>query len=248
MARANNKGWDFVKVGETYQYKEDWFLALVTVLEDKSTDDTYIFRLRTELSNEPPPTHEGEEEGIFTISHLKDPGGYYNGMIQFYKEPEYNLVPAWDRRALEQMKIPLEKKKDNFEEFKKQFHTLVTGNFTDTDIHDHYIEYKSESNIDREGAGEWINDRLDLHADGIDSYWLKPVQQGGQVVETWIGEAIDADGETQPSVFLLINEALAADDIPLTVIVTKSELQRFLVQIENFESEPATGTLDDIPE
>ena len=27
MARANNKGWDFIKVNGEYQYKEDYFLG-----------------------------------------------------------------------------------------------------------------------------------------------------------------------------------------------------------------------------
>jgi hypothetical protein len=236
MARPNNKGWDFVEVGKTYQYKEDWFLALVKVLEDKSTDDMYIFRLQTEVSNEPPPTHEGEEEGVFTISHVKDPGGYYNGMMQLYKEPEYTFVPAWDRRALEELKLSdRTKRKDNFEEFREEFRKLVTGKYTENDIHDHYIEYKQEESAD-DNSGVWINDRLDLHSNATDSYWLKPLTQGGLVVETWIGEAIDADGESQPSVFLKLNEAFSDEGEPsIVVIITKSELEQFSKQLDTFE-------------
>lgn len=40
MARANNGGWDFIKVGQQYQYKEDGIIAIVTVLEDNSTPTT----------------------------------------------------------------------------------------------------------------------------------------------------------------------------------------------------------------
>lgn len=84
MARANNGGWDFVKVGESYQYKEDWFIAMVTVLEDKSTEDEYVFNLRVDKANHEPP-----QNGEFEISHAKEVPGIYGGMLQIYKFPEY---------------------------------------------------------------------------------------------------------------------------------------------------------------
>ena len=99
MARANNGGWDFIKVGGTYQYKEDWFIAMVTILEDNSTENEYRFKLQTEQSNEEPPTEDGMEEGVFTISHIKKVGGYYSGMLQFYKEEEYTFNPKWKREV-----------------------------------------------------------------------------------------------------------------------------------------------------
>lgn len=93
MARANNGGWNFVKVGQSYQYKEDWFIARVTILEDNSTTDEYRFKLQTEESNTEPPT----EDGVFEIGHAKDVGGYYSGMLQLYEQEEYRFTPAWER-------------------------------------------------------------------------------------------------------------------------------------------------------
>ena len=49
MATSHDHGWDFVKVGETYQYKEDWFIAIVTVLENNSDTENYVFKLRVEM-------------------------------------------------------------------------------------------------------------------------------------------------------------------------------------------------------
>ena len=44
MARSENNGWDFVKVDETYQYKEEIgpglaMIAMVKILEDNSDDE-----------------------------------------------------------------------------------------------------------------------------------------------------------------------------------------------------------------
>ena len=85
MARANNNGWDFIKVGNQYQYKEDSFIAMVTIIEDKSDDKYYSFNLRVERSNYPPP-----QNGQFDIVNIKDDTGYYSGMLQFYENPEYH--------------------------------------------------------------------------------------------------------------------------------------------------------------
>jgi hypothetical protein len=93
MARANNGGWDFVKVGKTYQYKEDSFIAIVKVLEDTSDDKNYRFKLQVEKATFEPPT----EDGIFEISHDKDPGGYWSGMLQFYENEEYFCNYKWKR-------------------------------------------------------------------------------------------------------------------------------------------------------
>ena len=90
MARANNNGWDFIKVGETYQYKEDGFIAMVRILEDNSDNDYYNFTLRVEKSNYEPP-----QNGQFTISSNKNDTGYYSGMLQFYKQPEYDCEYEW---------------------------------------------------------------------------------------------------------------------------------------------------------
>ena len=100
MSRPNNGGWDFIKVGKTYQYKEEIgpmsvFLSEVTILEDNSDEEYYSFKIRVENSNINPP---GEEEiGVFNVGHMKNPGGYYSGMPQFYETPEYSYEPKWKR-------------------------------------------------------------------------------------------------------------------------------------------------------
>ena len=91
MTTAHRNGWDFVKVGETYQYKEDWFIATVEVLEDNSTEDEYRFKLQTKTASTTPPT----EDGIFEISHVKDLTGYYSGMMNLYEQPEYMFKEKW---------------------------------------------------------------------------------------------------------------------------------------------------------
>jgi hypothetical protein len=92
MARPSNNGWDFVKVGGIYQYKEDSFLATVKILEDNSTDDAYSFKLEVhECNYELPP-----QNGVFEIYHTKD-SGIYSGMMQLYEHVEYSFNPLWIR-------------------------------------------------------------------------------------------------------------------------------------------------------
>lgn len=83
MARANNGGWDFVKVGKTYQYKEDGWIAMVTIMKDNSNDEQYAFDLRVEKSTEDWGLRE------FDIANVKGDSGYYSGMLQIYERPEY---------------------------------------------------------------------------------------------------------------------------------------------------------------
>ena len=94
MARANNGGWDFVKVGKTYQYKEDWFIAKVKILADNSTPEEYIFTLQVEESN---VEEQPGKEGVFEIGHAKNVPGYYSGMLQIYEEDEYSFSPKYSR-------------------------------------------------------------------------------------------------------------------------------------------------------
>lgn len=96
MARANNNGWDFIKVGETYQYKEDSWIAMVTIIEDNSTEKAYCFKLRVEKASEEPP-----QNGEFEIYYVKDINGFYSGMLQFYKNPEYSCNYKWVRDTKE---------------------------------------------------------------------------------------------------------------------------------------------------
>ena len=88
MTRANNNGWDFIKVGETYQYKEDHFVGMVKILEDNSDKEYYKFKIQVLQAN---CKDIGPEP--FEISFNKDIGGYYNGMLQFYETPEYIPLP-----------------------------------------------------------------------------------------------------------------------------------------------------------
>jgi len=87
MARANNGGWDFVKVGGTYQVKEDHAIYGIRVLEDKSTSNEYIFVVcptysNVKIKNEP-----------FVISSPKNLTGMFSGMLQIYEHEEYMPLP-----------------------------------------------------------------------------------------------------------------------------------------------------------
>jgi hypothetical protein len=95
MSRAPNGGWDFVKVGKVYQYKEDGFIAFVTVLEDNSDEEFYRFKLRPEKASEEP--FFLEEDGTFEICHVKKMDGVYSGMLQLYEQVEYMCNYRWQR-------------------------------------------------------------------------------------------------------------------------------------------------------
>jgi len=84
--RENDGGWDFVKLGGIYQYKEEGVIYIVEIIEDKSTEKEYKFVLKplacTLYSLKP-----------FEISFVKNNTGYWNNMPQFYEEAEYVLLP-----------------------------------------------------------------------------------------------------------------------------------------------------------
>lgn len=88
MARANNGGWDFVKAGGIYQYKEEGHVCMVKILEDNSNDLIYNFKLQVVASSS--EFNPGEE---FKVKHTKNPGGYWNEMIQLYETAEYTPLP-----------------------------------------------------------------------------------------------------------------------------------------------------------
>ena len=91
MARPENNGWDFVKVGGVYQYKEEGIgigsavVAMVEILGDNSSDEFYDFTVKR--------VKGGKEFGDmpFGVSHKKNIGGIYSGMPQFYEEPCYMM-------------------------------------------------------------------------------------------------------------------------------------------------------------
>lgn len=89
MARANNGGWDFVKVGNTYQYKEEGVIMQVRVLEDLSDAEYYNFRLRVLRATSKFPVAKEGEPADFTVTFLKSNTGYWNDMPQFYEHEEY---------------------------------------------------------------------------------------------------------------------------------------------------------------
>ena len=99
MARAINGGWDFVEKGGTYHYKEDGFLAEVTILEDNSNDEYYSFKLQVEQCNYSAPPQHGDEVGVFEISHVKEMDGMYSGMLQLYPERAYAYTPKYIRES-----------------------------------------------------------------------------------------------------------------------------------------------------
>jgi hypothetical protein len=91
MARSsenNGNGWDFIEEGKIYQYKEDYLLAMVKVLENRSDDEFFRFLIQAQKCNinmlKP-----------FEVSARKGYTGAYSGMIQFYPEgkEEYVLLP-----------------------------------------------------------------------------------------------------------------------------------------------------------
>ena len=95
MARPNNSGWDFIKVGKIYQYREEWeidsvLIAMVEILEDHSNDEFYEFRVKPLMG-----TEELRETGpgSFTIKHVKSVLEVYSGMPQFYENEEYTMLP-----------------------------------------------------------------------------------------------------------------------------------------------------------
>lgn len=83
MSKATNNGWDFIKVGETYQYKEDWVIAKIKIIENNSDDERYAFVAKILASN------EDIGRDVFEFSHIKNFTGYYNGMIHVYEHEEY---------------------------------------------------------------------------------------------------------------------------------------------------------------
>lgn len=94
MARSENNGWDFIKVGETYQYKEEVspiggaVIGMVKILEDNSTDEQYDFLVQV-VEGETALKTFGEKP--FQVWHAKNIGGIYSGMPQFYKTREYSI-------------------------------------------------------------------------------------------------------------------------------------------------------------
>lgn len=87
MARCDKPGaWDFIEIGKLYQYKEDHVILVVEILDDNSTEDFYEFLVK-------PIAGTFEMKESFTVSFTKNNTGAYNGMSQFYENPEYVMLP-----------------------------------------------------------------------------------------------------------------------------------------------------------
>jgi hypothetical protein len=93
MARAcDSGGWDFIKVGETYQYKEGGLIADILILEDRSTDEFYVFKVRFVASSY--PIEKGNRE--MEISYSKTFKGYFHGMSQLFSNSPYYFTNRID--------------------------------------------------------------------------------------------------------------------------------------------------------
>jgi len=83
---ATVQDWGFIKQGGVYQYKEDYIILIVEILEDNSTDNEYVFKLR-------PIAGTFKVTEPFEIRFPKSFTGRYSGQMQFYDEPEYIPLP-----------------------------------------------------------------------------------------------------------------------------------------------------------
>lgn len=89
MARASDNkgyGWEFVSKGAVLQYKEDWYIAIVEIIEDNSDKEHYNFRVRVLAANSRMLTE-------FGVIAAKGFMGSYSGMCQFFEHPEYIPLP-----------------------------------------------------------------------------------------------------------------------------------------------------------
>jgi len=91
MERPYEGGWDFIKAGEVYQYKEGGFIAMVTVLEVKSDDAYYVFIIRIEKA-----TYKPARE-IYDITASKSDHVGYPGMVFFGKKEKPGYDYQWHR-------------------------------------------------------------------------------------------------------------------------------------------------------
>ena len=82
---SENKGhgWDFIEVGKIYQYKEDWLICMVKILEDNSIEKEYNFLIE--------PQGECELTHPFDVSAIKGFTGVYSGMSEFFLKVK-NLI------------------------------------------------------------------------------------------------------------------------------------------------------------
>jgi hypothetical protein len=95
MARPGKGGWDFIKVGGTYQYYETGWVAMVTVMKDLSTPEQYAFRVRVDKSDRDLGSVTRSPQ--FTVSHTRE-DMMYSGMSQFFETEMYEREYVWIRK------------------------------------------------------------------------------------------------------------------------------------------------------
>lgn len=97
MATADNGGWDFIKKGKTYQYKQGDLVGIIKILKIDSTEKNYIFDVIVEKASVNPRQIE------FKITHKKDLNDEWvaknvNDMIQIYPKPEIKVDYNWENK------------------------------------------------------------------------------------------------------------------------------------------------------
>ena len=91
MASAQDHGWGILNVGETYQFKEGKFIAMVQIVEDNSTDDFYQFVIEIlEATYKPAKLR-------FEISCIKSIDFGYPGMRHFFDKIEFKRDYHWNQ-------------------------------------------------------------------------------------------------------------------------------------------------------
>ena len=91
MASAHDHGWNFLKVGETYQYKEGKFVAMVLIVEDNSTDDLYQFVIEILEATFKPANLR------FEISCIKAIDFGYPVMVHSFDKIEFKRDYHWNQ-------------------------------------------------------------------------------------------------------------------------------------------------------
>jgi len=94
MSTAQNNGWDFVKIGETYQYKEGSFIAMISIIEDNSDEENYRFTIKILEANREPLLI------ICDIFSQKKISFGYPGMCLIYKSIMYNCEYKWKNPSI----------------------------------------------------------------------------------------------------------------------------------------------------
>lgn len=87
MSFSYNGGWDFIEVGGVYCYKEGSLIAKVKVVEDKSDDEYYRFKLKVLRAT--------RELGDFEVVSLKKDCGVYSDVPRFFGYSEYDSGLDW---------------------------------------------------------------------------------------------------------------------------------------------------------